>query len=183
MADGDRLSDQTHRLKNSLEIGPTLAGGVKITGSAIGRVVTASVDDPGSAINEPGIPKTHAVVNPLDKFFLVGPLVLGVGLDGVEPVEEPGDPLELRRRGGVTDQVRVLAEIQVRVEHIAVGLGTLLAEVKGELTIVTGTGGLDSSASPPAAAFDVSSRAFAKERSVGAGTGLVAVHAAVIPTA
>mmetsp|Transcript_22269 Transcript_22269/g.63129 ORF Transcript_22269/g.63129 Transcript_22269/m.63129 type:complete len:574 (-) Transcript_22269:64-1785(-) len=108
---------------------------------------------------------------------------VAVRLDVEEPEEHPREPLELLR--SVADQPGVLAEVEIAVRKVAVGLllGPPVAvvvragEVVVQLADVAPSGGLDDASPPPAATLHVAMHGPA------GGVDLVGVRASLRPAA
>ena len=99
---------------------------IQITRSAR-RVVTAPVDNPTNSINE--IISLQSIVHKLLELGHVVPPPNIVALNRFNPVEHPSNPFQLFMLLAVTDGVRLLAEIDVRVSASTTLVIRLLAEV------------------------------------------------------
>jgi len=161
----DRASPQFQCLHDLCEVSSTLSTTIHRIATTR-RVIAATVDDPRASIDVRLVVEVHSGINPLfEVVHVVPPILVIVGLDRVQPVEEACDPLQSWRRVGLTDRLGILAEIDVWVEHTAALVVPTPAQVVVELAEVADAGGLDDTPAPPAAPLDIGAACAVEHRS------------------
>jgi len=126
----------------------------------------ASVDDAAELVDEriiidvPTVGEIHQFLHVIE----IVTVVTRISLDFLGPIEESGDPFEVRMFCAVANLVGRAAKVDVGEQGGATFPGSAGASEIIELTEVADTGCLDDTSAPPAATFHVGTCFLAKIR-------------------